>query len=177
MTQQADLAQQAVGYCRHQAEKGVDSLAALMERTSGDWQRCLEGMSEEQAGFAPGNEWPARTVVNHFLGVTVGVNKQIRRFTSGIMPSATDEETLSAEGGGVEATTVPEMRKELDASFLDMIALTRSLQGNENLDAQFPHPMFGQLNILEWIAFQRLHSQDHIQQIEKNKAADGYPAN
>jgi hypothetical protein len=177
MTQQADMVEQAIGYCRYQAQKGIDSLAVLQERTSADWQRCLEGMTEKQAGFAPGSEWPARTVVNHFLSVTVGVNKQIRRFTSGTMPSATDEETLAADGPAKEATTVPEMRKELDASFAEMIELTRSLEGNPNLSAQFPHPMFGQLNILEWIAFQRIHSQDHIQQIDKNKASDGYPGN
>jgi hypothetical protein len=175
MTQQADVVEQAVGYCRHQAGKGIDSLAALMERTAGDWQRCLEGMREEQAQFAPGSEWPARQVVNHFLDVTAGVNKQIRRFTQGTMPSSTDEEELAREGDVAEASSVPEMQKALDGIFVDIVALTRSLEGNANLDKQFPHPMFGQLNILEWIAFQRIHSQDHIQQIDKNKAAPGYP--
>ncbi len=37
--QQPDLIQQAVGYCKYQAEKGIDSLVALMERTRDDWQR------------------------------------------------------------------------------------------------------------------------------------------
>jgi hypothetical protein len=36
--------------------------------------------------------------------------------------------------------------------------------------------MFGKLNILEWIAFQRVHAQDHIRQVEKNKADPAYPA-
>jgi hypothetical protein len=175
MTQQADLVEQAVGYCRHQAGKGIDSLAALMERTAADWQRCLDGMRDEQAHFAPGSEWPARQVVNHFLDVTAGVNKQIREFTGGKLPESTEEEELATSGGHAEMSTVPEMRKALDGIFADIVSLTRSLEGNPNLGKQFPHPMFGQLNILEWIAFQRIHSQDHIQQIDKNKADAGYP--
>ena len=176
MTQQADVVEQALGYCRHQAGKGIESLAGLMERTGADWQRCLEGMREDQAQFAPGAEWPARAVVNHFLDVTAGINKQVREFTGGKMPETADEGVLEEMGDQPEASTVPEMRKALDGLFVDLVALTRSLEGNPNLDKQFPHPMFGQLNILEWIAFQRIHSQDHIQQIDKNKAAPGYPA-
>ena len=29
--------------------------------------------------------------------------------------------------------------------------------------------------MLQWIAFQRLHGMDHMQQIEKNKADAAYP--
>ncbi len=35
--------------------------------------------------------------------------------------------------------------------------------------------MFGPLNGKEWIAFQRLHAMDHVQQMEKVKAHPGYP--
>jgi hypothetical protein len=37
------------------------------------------------------------------------------------------------------------------------------------------HPAFGPLNFKEWIAFQRLHAMDHIQQIEKIRAHSAYP--
>jgi hypothetical protein len=172
----ADIVEQAVGYCRYQAGKGVDSLVALMQRTGVDWQRCIEGMSEEQAGYAPAGEWSAKDVVNHFLEVTRGANKQIIRLTrSGELPSAVDEESLAKQGGPFECKSVPEMTTWLAEMFDDVIELTRSLEGNQHLEETFPHPLFGQLNILEWIAFQRIHSQDHIQQIEKNKADAGYP--
>ena len=59
--------------------------------------------------------------------------------------------------------------------FEDIVSLTRGLEGNRHLEERFPHPMFGQLNILEWIAFQRVHSVDHMRQIESNKTAAGYP--
>jgi hypothetical protein len=177
MTQQVDPIQQAVGYCRHQASKGVDSLAALMERTGQDWQRTLDGMSDEQTAFAPGNEWSARQVVAHFLDVTGGVNKQVQKLTGGGLAGLeVDEEKLATEGKAPAPQTVPEMQDRVSAIFGKIVTLTRSLEGNEHLQEEFPHPMFGKLNILEWIAFQRLHSMDHMQQIEKNKAAEGYPA-
>ncbi len=175
--QQNDFVAQAVNYCRHQAGKGTDSLAALMERTAADWQQTLEGMSEEQADFAPGREWSAKQVINHFLEVTAGVNKQVAKLTGGRLDSLeVDEEKLAAQGKAPPAATVPEMRDRLSAIFGEIVGLTRSLEDNEHLQEEFPHPMFGKLNILEWIAFQRLHSMDHMQQIAKNKADAGYPA-
>lgn len=172
-----DVIQQAVGYCRHQASKGIDSLVVLMERTGSDWQRCLEGMSDSQASFTPGNEWSAKQVVNHFLEVTNGANKQIIRLTRlGELPSGDlGEDELAKQGGPYDCQTVAEMTTWLADMFGDVVELTKALEGNQHLAETFPHPAFGQMNILEWVAFQRIHSQDHIQQIEKNKAAAGYP--
>ena len=169
--------EQAIDYCRHQSNKGIESLVALMQRTAVDWQRNLAGMSDSQANFAPPGEWSARDVVNHFLEVTTGVNGQIRRFTaSGAMPATTDEAELSAQGQAPRAETAAEMSDRIALLFDDIVALTRTLEGNENLGKTFPHPVFGQLNILEWTAFQRLHGMDHMQQIDKNKADAAYPA-
>ena len=38
------------------------------------------------------------------------------------------------------------------------------------------HPTLGPLNIKELIALHRLHIMDHVQQIEKIKGDQGYPA-
>lgn len=169
--------EQAIDYCKYQADKGVDSLVALMQRTAADWQRNLAGLSEAQANFAPPGEWSARDVVNHFLEVTSGVNGQIRKFTrTGAMPDTTDEGELTAQGKAKRAETAAEMSDYIAELFDDIVALTRTLEGNASLDRTFPHPVFGQLNILEWTAFQRLHGMDHMQQIDKNKADPAYPA-
>ena len=173
----AQAFQQVVDYARHQSAKGIDSLAALMERTGADWQRELEGMSEVQMDFAPGSEWPARQVVTHFVNVTVGINKQIADLTSGTLNTLEVDEGKIEEGSRENPpATVDEAQRRLDTLFVETVTLTRSLEGNEHLDRQFPHPMFGQLNITEWIAFQRVHSVDHMNQIGKNKADAGYPA-
>jgi hypothetical protein len=168
--------EQAIDYCKYQSNKGIDSLVALMQRTAADWQRNLRGLSEAQATFAPPGEWSSRDVVNHFLEVTVGVNGQIRRFTSaGIMPSTTDEGELTAQGKARVAQTPEDMSNLIAELFDDIVLLTHSLENSENLDKTFPHPVFGSLNILEWTAFQRLHGMDHMQQIDKNKADPAYP--
>jgi hypothetical protein len=172
---QPDVIQAAVGYCKHQANKGVDSLASLMERTKADWERCLEGMTEEQASFAPGEEWPARSVVTHFLEVTDGVNREIENLTAGDVPASTEEVDLARKGKTPDCETTDKMRQGVADVFDEITRLTRALEGNAHLERQFPHPAFGQLNILEWIAFQRIHGMDHIGQVDKNKADAGYP--
>lgn len=172
--QQPELIKKAVEYCAYQANKGIDSLAALMQRTGEDWKRCLDGVSETQAGFSPAKgEWTTKEVVTHFLTTTGGVNSQIRRITMGedvgqLAPAGPDERPS-------ETPSVVVLSAETVAIFDEIAELTRALEGNANLGKQFPHPAFGQLDILQWIAFQRLHGMDHMQQIEKNKADGAYP--
>jgi len=171
----SEVVEQARGYCSHQASKGVASLASLMERTRADWERCLEGMTEAQASFAPGEEWPARQVVAHFLEVTDGVNLRIAKLTAGEVPASTEEAELARAGKTPDCETTDKMRQGVADVFDEIIKLTRALEGNAYLERQFPHSAFGQLTILEWIAFQRIHGMDHIGQVDKNKADAGYP--
>jgi hypothetical protein len=169
---QPELIKKAVDYCSYQANKGIESLVALMERTGEDWKRCLDGVSEAQANFAPKGEWSTKEVVTHFLQATDSVNSQIAKITMGEDPGSLTE---PAEKPTVTAS-VPELSAQTVAIFDEIARLTRSLEGNAHLAKKFPHPAFGQLDMLQWIAFQRLHGMDHMQQIEKNKADAGYPA-
>jgi hypothetical protein len=169
---QPELIKQAVAYCAYQANKGIDSLASLMERTGEDWKRCLDGVSEKQAGFAPTGEWSTKEVVTHFLQATASVNTQIVKITAGKDPGSLTE---PADKPKVTAS-VPELSAQTVAIFGEIAGLTRSLEGNAHLGKQFPHPAFGQLDVLQWIAFQRLHGMDHMQQVEKSKADAAYPA-
>jgi len=176
MTQRAaNPVDDAINYCKYQAQKGLPSLISLMQRTAADWQRCLTAMKPEQAAFAPEGEWTALQVAGHFVGVTAGVNKQIVQLTGGNLPGAIDEDALEAAGGQRTFDSVHDASDAMAVLFDEVVSLTDSLEGNLHLEARFPHPLFGQLNILEWIAFQRLHAQDHMQQISKNQAAPGYP--
>jgi hypothetical protein len=171
---QPDVIQKAVDYCTHQADKGIDSLVALMQRTAADWQRCLQGMSDRQAEFSPAPaEWTTKEVVTHFLQATDSVNRQVEQLTHGkdigvLAPGGPDQRPKVT-------STVAELSDGVGAIFDEIVKLTRSLEGNPNLGKTFPHPAFGQLTITQWIAFQRLHGMDHMQQIDKNKADAGYP--
>jgi hypothetical protein len=171
---QPDTIKQAVGYCTYQAEKGIDSLVALMERTGQDWKKCLDGVTDRQAEFSPAKgEWTTKEVVTHFLQATGSVNDQIRKICAGENPGQ-----LAGAGPDQRPSETPPvamLAAKTVAIFDEIAELTRSLQGNPHLGKKFPHPAFGELDILQWIAFQRLHGMDHMQQIEKNKADSGYP--
>ena len=192
MTQQADPMQQALSYMRHQASKGLDSLADLMERSAEDWQRCLQGMTEKQAGFQPpatgnssgspaggeGPKWCAKEVIGHFLASERSLNRQVAAM-AGVEPPpgpAPAVRSMGVQSAEDEGLPLGDLREKLAAFFQETRALIASLERGTNLDQTFPHPVFGQLNPKEWMAFHRVHSMDHIQQIEEAKGAPGYPA-
>lgn len=178
MTQaeQSDPIAKAVGYMRYQAEKGFESLLALMDRTGNEWASALEGMSEDQASFRPEGEWCAKEILGHVVYSNRGVNQQIAEM--GGVESPREAPKLRGMGESseeLEGLPVADLRKLVAETFAETKALTRSLEKSGKLDATFTHPLFGTLNLKEWVAFQRVHAVDHIQQIEKIKADPAYP--
>ena len=183
--------QQALSYIRHQAAKGLDSLAALLERTQADWERCLEGMSEAQALFNPpatgnssgsptggeGPKWCAKEVIGHFLASERSLNRQVAEL-AGVEPPPGPSPTVRAMGvqsAEEEALPLDDLAQKVAAFFEETRALITSLESGANMDQTFPHPVFGELNPKEWMAFHRIHAIDHIQQIETIKADTAYP--
>ncbi len=69
---------------------------------------------------------------------------------------------------------VGELQRALTELWAETGRLVASLPEAGNLERTWDHPMFGSLNFREWIAFQRLHALDHVQQMEKVKAHPGY---
>ena len=180
MTQQQQLPpgiDEALSYMKHQAGKGLESLAALMQRTEQDWARCLETMSEPQASFAPEGEWNAKNVLRHFLESTVTVNQQVQAAAQGRpidWPHANAQ--LNNQPARDETRTISQLRANVEALLSDTVALVKQLPEGDGLQTRFTHPFFGDLDVKEWVAFQRIHSMDHIGQIEKIKADAAYPA-
>jgi hypothetical protein len=170
MTQDSDVQQQVLSYLRHQADKDPADLAALMERTAADCARCLDGISEEQAAFQYDQEWSIKEVLGHMLASGNGVNREIGNLTED-RPSAGQ-----ARMGVVSGADRPigELRQALARLWRETVRLAASLP-EAGLERTWEHPMFGPLNPGEWIAFQRLHATDHIQQIEIIKANPDYP--
>lgn len=54
------------------------------------------------------------------------------------------------------------------------MSLVERLPQDANLDAKHDHPFFGPLNWKEWLAFQRVHDGDHIEQIEAIEGSPSY---
>jgi hypothetical protein len=168
---------QALGYMHHQAAKGFEDLLALMDRTAGDWLRALEGITEAQANFKPGEEWCLKELLGHVLHSNRGVNQQIAEM--GEVESPKPSEKVRAMGelsAEMVQLSIDELRREVAAAFEENKTMVKSLERSNKLEQTFPHPLFGQLNLKEWIAFQRVHAMDHIQQLDQIKADPGYPS-
>jgi len=173
MVQSTDPArqEQAVSYIRHQAAKGLTDLAALMERTGAECERCLEGVSDRQASFSYGEEWSMKEVLGHMLGSSAAINREIAGLVAG-------NESRPAGRTGVTAggdRPLDELRVALAGLWAETGRLVASLPEDGNLVRTWDHPWFGPLNFKEWIAFQRIHAMDHIQQMERLKQHADYP--
>lgn len=179
MTQSPEIAQQALAYARHQAAKSLADLAALMERTGADCGRCLEGVSEAQASFRPalsgaggyGEEWSMKEVVGHMLVASLSINREIANLVAGRPVSQPGRVGLTAGGD----RPIEELRLALARLWRETGGLVASLPEDGNLERTWDHPWFGPLNFKEWIAFQRLHAMDHVQQMERLKEHPDYP--
>jgi hypothetical protein len=170
MTQDPDVRQQVLSYLRHQAAKDPADLAALMERTAADCGRCLENVTEQQATFHYDQEWSIKEVLGHMLTSGKGVNREVGNLVEDRPPAG------EARIGVVSGADRPlgELRQALADLWSETARLAASLP-EAGPERTFEHPMFGPLNPGEWIAFQRLHAMDHIQQIETIKTHPDYP--
>ena len=191
MAQQPDMIQQITDYLRREGSRPLDELGVLMDTAAADWQRCLEAMTEAQACFHPpegpvpttpgsgeGQKWSAKEVIGHFLFSERSLNQRIAEL-AGLPAPLTQVPRVRAMGeqsAEDERQTIDELRRRLDSFFDDTRALLSSLESLGVPNGSFPHPVFGPLTVTEWIAFHRLHSIDHIRQIDAVKSAPGYPA-
>lgn len=171
MTQQADTREQALSYVRHQAGKTMIDLAALLERTAADCERCLEAVSEAQAQFRYGQEWSIKEIMGHLVRSTRLVSEDMSALGEGREPRPAYGEGPPSGGD----RPLAELRRELADGWSHAVRLVHSLYEEAAQKPMPEHPMFGPLNGKEWIAFLRLHAMDHVQQMEKVKAHPDYP--
>jgi len=175
--QQADPIQQGLSYMRHQGAKSFSEIDAMLERTENDWRQCLEAMSDAQATFKPAGEWCAKEVVGHVISTDRSINQDVASL-GGVEPPAERVEEVRVMGvvsENYEAMPISGLCDMIVGVFMESRMLAGALQKSEQLERSFPHPIFGPLNLKEWLAFHRIHSMDHIQQIDKIRADPGYP--
>ncbi|MEE8369193.1 MAG: DinB family protein, partial [Dehalococcoidia bacterium] len=121
--------------------------------------------------FRYDEEWCVKEVLGHMLVSGKGVNNEIANLVED-RPSA--REARMGVSSGAERP-IGELRQALADMWTETGLLVGSLPEDGNLERTWDHPMFGSLNFKEWIAFQRLHAMDHIQQMEKVKTHSDYP--
>ena len=128
MVQQEDRTQAALAYVRHQATKSMADLRVLAERTAADCVRCLEGITEEQARFKPGNEWSVKEVLGHLIEATAQqVAEGIRDLAAGRAPRPLPAD----ESRGRATRSIDELRKEMARLLDDAVLLVSALPQGE----------------------------------------------
>jgi len=182
--------QRAKDYVHQQGARSLEELGDLMRQTARHWEQTLAPMTEEQLLFHPtitggglvtpasgeGPKWCAKEVVGHYLVSERGLNGQVAGL-GGVQPP---REAPAVRAMGMlwpedEELAAATLLSLLTEFFAETQTLLGRLAGSDNLGESFPHPVFGPLNLKEWIAFHRIHAFDHIQQIERLKADPAYP--
>ena len=137
-----------------------------------------EGPVPTTPGSGEGQKWSAKEVIGHFMFSERSLNQRIAEL-AGLPAPLTQVPRVRAMGeqsAEDERQTIDELRRRLVSFFHDTRALLSSLESRGVPNGSFPHPVFGPLTVTEWIAFHRLHSIDHIRQIDAVKSAPAYPA-
>ncbi len=165
-----DVVQRVRSYIDHQATKGPGEVRQLIERTVGEFDERLAGVSEEQARFKPAaDEWSVVEVLSHISSVTAFSARVIAALARGEMAP------LTSEGPGAPVSLAALRERMADA----WAAVHQSIEGlpaEPDLSATFAHPAFGEFNCMQWLVFVRVHALDHAQQIDKIKSDSRYPA-
>ena len=156
-----------MSYLTHQGKKDVPAVVGVIERERRRLLDLLADVSREQAEFAPSpGQWCIREIVEHVVAAERGVLAIIARLAGVAAPPQ--------QGPGA-GRSLPELREDLTSVRGQLLALVRGLPQHANLDARHQHLFFGPLNWKEWLAFQRVHDGDHIDQIEAIRRSPSYP--
>jgi len=156
-----------LSYLTHQGGKDVAAIAEVIERERRRLVGVLTEVSPAQAEFvaSPG-QWSIRDVVEHVTAAERGVVEIIARLAGVASPPA---------GPPAAGLFLTELRQHLTAVRVQLLGLVERLPADANLDAKHDHLFFGPLNWKEWLAFQRVHDGDHIEQIEAVRSSPAYP--
>ena len=173
MTTQDDEARRVRSYLLTQGEKYAFTemwprlMAARLQVIA-----AAQNVNQEQADFtfAP-DEWSVAEVLHHVITSSTRVAEVVESLAAGIEPPsrAIDPPREST------SLSIVELRERLTKDALAWCALTKRLPTSPNLEVTAPHPFFGQLHAGGFYLFQRVHDLDHVDQINKNKNASGYP--
>ena len=167
-----DARQQVVSYLKHQASKSKADLLGLIDRAAGWIEKSLEGVSESQAQFCPApGEWCIADVLRHVDASMRGTARVVESLAGGEKADLRGIEAVAEAG----PETLAELRDGVARSYDDVRAAVSAIPEGAASGATAYHPFFGDLTCREWAAFVYVHSRDHADQIEKVRAAPGFP--
>jgi len=168
-----------------------------IEAVRGEIYAFTEPLSPEQAAFRRSPEsWSVAELLEHickteeFLGVRISALVDQAEVSQGRAPAgftpgriSIEEAAKQAEGKrfvspeSVRPTAVPlaESLDRLRASRARLLADWPRFEALDLTGVAFPHPVFGPLNIYQWLAFFTVHEDRHLEQMRAVISAEGFP--
>jgi uncharacterized damage-inducible protein DinB len=133
---------------------------------------ALEGVSDVEAEWSPApEEWSIKEVALHILN-----NSRSTRRVVGALSAGHSTDTAGIEPPRrTTAASLEELRTELRDDGIEWSASILELPPRPPLTPTARHSMFGELHARAWYLFQRTHDLDHQRQIDRVKAAPGFP--
>jgi uncharacterized damage-inducible protein DinB len=159
----------------------------------------MEKLSFQQAAFKPSPEkWSVAEILEHLAKVDRALVNRIDKMVTevkeaesdskvhasffpfsmdSIAERAKDQKFKSPEPAlPTSGSPIHESLARLQASRADLLALQPRIEARDLSKTTFPHFVFGQLNIYQWLAFFGLHENRHRKQIDALMAAPSFPA-
>lgn len=176
------------------------TVADILASNAAATERFIAGVAsinDAQASFRPADdEWTIGEIVEHVNIVNGGfiriVGRLLKQAEADPKPAPADLNLggviVTADGQQAPKFQAPEMvRPKGGVAIADAVAgLRQTITGFAGLQARleavdlseqkFPHPAAGPLSAYQWMILLAEHSDRHLGQIERIKAADGFPA-
>jgi hypothetical protein len=166
-----EVRDRVIGYMQHQAQKSHGAILELVQASQPRYIDVVSTLGPDAAAKKPSaDEWSVRELILHVISAQRGVTALVHHLARGEFPPPSDDlqmgHIMSDDGRPFERFV-----EELRATNEVMLQAIRDLPPSPDLEKRAPHPMFGQLNCVEWAVFQRVHDEDHVQHAQKILAA------
>jgi uncharacterized damage-inducible protein DinB len=157
----------------------------------------LPGLNLQQATFKPTPDaWSVAEILEHLSKVDRALVNRIDKLVAeleetgtctactnffpfsmnSIAERARDQKFKSPEPVlPITGFSIQESIVKLQASRADLVAMQPRLEARDLSETTFPHFVFGQLNIYQWLAFFGMHENRHRKQIDRLMAAPEFP--
>lgn len=155
--------------------KPTADIVAAFEKTKADFMAELAGLTPAQIEFKPApDRWSIREVALHVSNSMRNIGFMVRMLGAGELkmdPKDAKPGVLDPDPGDFD-----QIRSMVEDGYDVSLETARGMDEAARPDDTFPHPWFGDFNMRQWCVFNVLHGNVHVNQVRKNKAAEGYPA-
>ncbi|MFP6581674.1 MAG: DinB family protein [Candidatus Hydrogenedentota bacterium] len=154
-------------------DKSVDELKTMFSERAEAYVAETSELSAEQFDYKPSDtEWSIREVSLH-VAHSIAAGGSVIPILAGGTALANDVklgQMISDPGNQAS------IGKSVEAAFGIVLAAMESLEVDSHLEATFKHPFFGPINCRQTAAFNILHLDIHVKQVQRVKAYDSFPA-